>query len=141
MLVLVVTIIIPILVYYCLCLEKMIRLGSDKLESKIDSLTRNESPTISTLSTDTESSVPMCLEPNATSGILKQASAQSNSIRIDRGGTVIVSGSKSHRICFADEVSGTPRAIAEVHQVESLKTFNFGNRFVNGENSCVCTIS
>ena len=64
-----------------------------------------------------------------------------NSIRVDRGGTVIVPGSKSHRVSFADEQVGTPRAIAQVHKVESFKSFNFGNRFVEGENSCVCTIS
>lgn len=119
----------------------MVHSGRNKLESELDSLTRNESPTISTISTDTELSTLAQSTNTASLGILKQAPAQSNSFRIDRGGTVIIPGSKSHRICFADEVCGTPRPIAQIHQVESLKSFNFGNRFVHGENGCVCTIS
>jgi hypothetical protein len=107
-------------------------------DSKLESLQRNESPTISTASTDTESFAPA---PAPGQGILKATSAISNSIRIDRDGNVIVAGSKSHRVCFADELDGTPRPIAKVHRVESLKSFNFGNRFIEGENSCVCTIS
>jgi hypothetical protein len=117
-----------------------IQAGTSKVGSKSGPLTRNESPTISTVSTDTEFSA---LQSGAISaqGILKSPLLQANSIRVDRGGTLIVPGSKSHRVSFADEIGGSPRPIAQIHRVESLKSFNFGNRFVDGENSCVCTIS
>lgn len=108
---------------------------------KADLLARNESPTISTVSTDTEFSVAPRVSAEACPGILKASCERTNSIRIDRGGNVIVAGSKSHRICFADEVEGSPRSIVRVHPVESFKSWNFGNSFVRGENSCVCTIS
>lgn len=107
-----------------------------------DLLARFESPTISTVSTDTELSTSVI--PGVCgrgSGILKQTSLRSDTIRIDRTGNMIVSGSKTHRVCFADEVHGAPEPIAKVHHVESWKSWNWGNRFVDGENSCVCTIS
>jgi len=119
----------------------MSRVGNLKAGSNAAQLARHESPTISTVSTDTEYSGMQLTSTSLSQGILNSSSMTTNSIRVDRDGTVILPGSKSHRVCFADELRGSPRAIAQVHQVESLKSFNFGNRFVDGENSCVCKIS
>lgn len=117
-----------------------LKLGKPQDNSRVEELKRNESPTTSTVSTDTEFSAHSLAPCALSQGILKSASATSASIRIDRDGNVIIAGSKSHRVSFADEVDRSPRPIAKVHKVESLKSFNFGNRFVEGENGCVCTI-
>ena len=109
--------------------------------SKSDAVARFESPTVSTVSTDTESSLAVLSVTVARSSILKASSTRSDTIRTDRAGNMIVAGSKSHRVCFADEVHTTPEPIAKIHHVESWKSWNWGNRFVDGENSCVCTIS
>ncbi len=102
-------------------------------------LARNESPTVSTASTDTEASLVIPIR----SGIIKAApedNLRCESIRVDRAGTIILPGSKSHRVCFADEVRDSPRPIAKVHHIESFKQWNLGNRF-DAQPGCVCTIS
>ena len=104
--------------------------------AKLTPITRNESPTISTTSTDTEASLSLSTQV----GILKACQSRSDTIRVDRAGTLIVAGSKSHRVCFADEVHDSPRPIAKVHHIESFKRWNLGNRF-EGQPGCVCTIS
>jgi hypothetical protein len=108
---------------------------------KSEVVVRLESPTVSTISTDTESSLAVLTVTGARTSILKASSARSDTIRTDRAGNIIVPGSKSHRVCFADEVHSSAEPIAKVHHVESWKSWNWGNRFVDGENSCVCTIS
>ena len=111
--------------------------GQD-VESLSDPPARHESPTVSTASTDVESAsqIPML---GMKAGILKQPATRSDLLRIDRTGNLIVAGSKSHRICFADEVQDSPRPIAKVHHVDSYKTLNFGE--FTGKHGCVCTIS
>ena len=104
-----------------------------------NSLDRIESPTISTVSTDTESSEVISSQLGQI-GILKRSCSRSDTIRIDRVGNLIVSGSKSHRVCFADELHSSPKPIARVHHIESFKSWNLGNRF-DREHGCVCTIS
>lgn len=108
------------------------------VNSQTDPPARHESPTVSTTSTDAESTaiVPAL---GTKLGILKQQSVRSDFLRIDRTGNLIVSGSKTHRICFADEVTDSPRPIAKVHHVDSYKTLNFGE--LTGKHGCVCTIS
>jgi hypothetical protein len=116
----------------------MIQRASSSVVSAADPLFRNESPTVSTASTDAEMIVgypPL----GGKNGILKQCSIKTDTIRTDRTGTVIVTGSKSHHICFADEVQDSPRPIARVHHVESFKSQNFAN--IAGQPGCVCTIS
>ena len=108
------------------------------VDSQTDPPARHESPTVSTTSTDAESS-GLVSAIGTKSGILKQQSVRSDFLRIDRTGNLIVSGSKSHRICFADEVTDSPRPIAKVHHVDSFKTLNFGE--FTGKHGCVCTIS
>lgn len=124
-----------------ICLEMVNVLGIVQAGIITRPLVRNESPTISTASTDTEFSELTIGKAPSQGGILKQSSARSDTIRIDCSGNVIVPGSKSHRVCFADELGGSPRPIAKVHQVESWKSWNFGNRFVDGGRSCICTMS
>ena len=105
-------------------------------------LARNESPTISTVSTDAEFSIIPNSSASLRGSILKKPySARPVSVRIDCSGNVIVPGSRSHRVSFADELSDSPRPIAKVHHVESWKSWNFGNRFADGASSCVCRIS
>ena len=111
------------------------------VSARAGQLSRNESPTISTVSTDTEFSITQSVATEIKSGILKATYTPTDILRIDRAGNMIVPGSKNHRVSFADEVRGSPRPIAKVHQVESFKSWNLGNRFIDGENRCVCTIS
>jgi len=121
---------------------KMIRVAPNCEGSKAAQLSRNESPTLSTVSTDSEGSVKPGLL-SLQSGIIKQCPLKSENIRTDRAGTVILTGSKSHRISFADEVQDSPRPIAKVHHVESFKKLNIGdlNKAGAGQPGCVCTIS
>jgi hypothetical protein len=116
----------------------MIQRASSNVGSRADQLSRNESPTVSTVSTETEV-FSSYASFGGKSGILKQCTIKTDNIRTDRAGTMIVTGSKSHRICFADEVQDSPRPIAKVHHVESFKSLNFGN--MTGQPGCVCTIS
>ena len=117
----------------------MLRVQDTKeMESQTDPPCRHESPTVSTASTDVESSVQLPIMCTRAS-ILKQSSTRTDLLRIDRTGNLIVAGSKSHRICFADEVQNSPRPIAKVHHVDSYKSLNFGE--FTGKHGCVCTIS
>lgn len=102
-----------------------------------ESFDRNESPTISTVSTDTELSETT---QSGRSGILKLSLSRAGTLRLDRTGNLIVPGSKSHKLCFADELRSSPKPIAKIHHVESIKSWNLGNRF-DREHGCVCTIS
>ncbi len=111
--------------------------GKD-FEPVSDPPARHESPTVSTASTDVESASQLPVI-GMKAGILKQTSTQSDVLRIDRTGNLILAGSKTHRICFADEVQDSPRPIAKVHHVDSYKTLNFGE--FTGKHGCVCTIS
>lgn len=99
------------------------------------SFDKEQSPTISSASTEMESSI---VAQPVLAGILKSSECRSDTLRIDRSGTLIVAGSKSHRVCFADEHREQP--IAKIHHVESLKLWNLGNRF-DREHGCICTIS
>jgi hypothetical protein len=114
-----------------------IREGKD-VESLRDPPARHESPTVSTASTEVECASQIQLL-GMKAGILKQPSARSDLLRIDRTGNLIVAGSKTHRICFADEVQDSPRPIAKVHHVDSYKALDYGE--CSGKHGCVCTIS
>jgi hypothetical protein len=105
---------------------------------KLSPISRNQSPTVSAASTDTETSLMLPYR----SGIMRVSDDNSRceSIRVDRAGTIILPGSKSHRVSFADEVRDSPRPIAKVHHIESFKHWNMGNRF-DTQPGCVCTIS